>query len=145
MADARAKTLLQQRDGAQRRYDLVGLGRARAAGGDLRERLAMHAAVLADLQVREVKAERLRLPDELVHLAIRLARSARGDERILQRPKVVEQLIRSRVGEGEIRAAGRRDALGDEQEELTVRLAWGARLDGVGAIPDDRARRTQGG
>ena len=84
----------------------------------------MHAAVLTDLEIREVKAERLRLPDELVQLSIRLAGSPRRGERILYPEKVVDQLIRARVGQGEVRAAGCSDSLGNEQEELAVGLPW---------------------
>src|SRR5580700_11473124 len=100
----------------------------------------MHAAVLTDLEIREVKAERLRLPDELVQLSIRLAGSPRRGERILDAEKVVDQLIRARVRQGEVRAARCSDSLGNQQEELAVGLTRRPRANRRGASAGDPSR-----
>src|SRR5579863_8755324 len=97
----------------------------------------MRATVLADLQISEMEAEGLRLPDELVQLAIRLAWRAGVGKRRLERSKVVEQFLGPRACEGEIAATCRRDALGAQQEELPVRLTRCACLDGDGPVADD--------
>ena len=99
MADMRAEALLQQRDGAQRCHNLLGRRRARLAGAELPKRAAEHRAVLTYLEVREVKTEGLRLPDQVVQLAVCLARCPGRDQRTLQSVEVVEQLVRPRVRE----------------------------------------------
>src|SRR5580700_7716111 len=103
----------------------------------------MHATVLTDFEVGEMKAERLRLPDELVHFTVCLSRGAGVDERGLQGSQVFEQFLRSRVGEGKIAAPRRRDTLGAQQEELAVRLARCACLDCDSAIADDLPCRAE--
>ena len=93
----------------------------------------MHATVLADLEVGEVKAEGLHLPDEAVQLPVCQPRSAGAHQRLLEAAQVVEQLFRSRVRHGEVPAARRFDSLGHDQEELPVRLPGRPRLDGRAA------------
>ena len=140
MADALAEPLLQQRDGAERRHHLVGLRGARARGAELGERVAMHAAVLADLEVGEVEAEGLHLPDEAMELAECQPRSAGSHQCILEASEVVEQFVGSRISEREISPAGALDSLGHDQEELPERLAGGASFDGARAAADRLAR-----
>ncbi len=103
----------------------------------------MHRAVLAYLEIDEVKAKGLHLPDELVQLAIRLPRRAGRRERILEAAEIIEQLARPRISNRQVGATGCADTLGDEQEELPVRLSRGAFLDGCGASADDVPRRAE--
>ena len=93
----------------------------------------MHGAVLANLELGQVKAECLHLPDELLQLAKGLTWSTRRDERCLNTAKVVEQLIRSSVRERQIGTAGCADPVRNDEEELSIRLPGRARCDVVRA------------
>ena len=57
-----------------------------AAGPDLRQRLRMHAAVLAHLELGQVEAERLHLPDQVLQLAVCLPQRAGRRQAALERP-----------------------------------------------------------
>src|ERR1019366_6354361 len=107
------------------------------AGPQLIKSGAMDAAMLTDLQVGEVKAECLHLPHESMQLSIRLARSTRVVECGLERAEIIEELVRSRVGQRQIGTAGRADALGHQEEELPVRFARGPCRDGGGELAGD--------
>ena len=68
----------------------------------------MHAGVLPDLEVREVEAERLDLPDEVLDLAPCGARQAHLDQRALELAQLRNQRCRIRVPAAcAARAAGR--------------------------------------
>ena len=47
---------------------------------EVRERRRVDGAVLADLELGEMEAERLDLPDQVLHLAVRAARRPRRGE-----------------------------------------------------------------
>src|SRR5215208_4200798 len=88
----------------------------------------MDAGVLANLQRREVEAERLDLPPEVLHVAPRGPRQADLDERALQLIELRDELPgaavragrrRSLLGQASARPA---QALGDEGETLPDRL-----------------------
>src|ERR1700730_9318503 len=87
-----------------------------------------------------MKAKRLRLPDELLQLSIRLAGSSGSRERILNAEKVLDQLIRSRVGQGEVGVAGCSDSLGNQQQELAIGLLRRPRANRRGASADGLPR-----
>jgi hypothetical protein len=70
--------------------------------------MGMNLAVLAHFELGEVKAKRLRLPDEVLQLAVCLSRSAGGGQRAL------DQL---QVGD-EVGGAGVRDARFDFPRRL---------------------------
>src|SRR5207237_5236617 len=63
-AAVEAVTRLQRRHHAERVQHLPG-GRGHSAGPDLAKRRFVDAAVLPDLELREVEAERLSLPDKV--------------------------------------------------------------------------------
>jgi hypothetical protein len=71
--------------------------------------------VLTNLQRREVEAERLRLPDQVLELAVGEPIRTGSRERSLHGPKILEERLRSRIG---VRLAGPRpsDAVGDQHE-----------------------------
>ncbi len=62
--------------------------RARTAFG---ERPGVHRAVLADLQLGQVEAERLGLPDQLLQLAVRLPGGSRGGQRLLDQAQIGQE------------------------------------------------------
>ena len=107
-----AEPLLDPGDHPDRGQHLLG-----ALGGSRPPSISSSAAactcgVLADLQLRQVEAERLDLPDEVLQLAVRLPRRAGRGQRLLGDPQVGEQLAGRAVGEVEVAAAGGGDAGG---------------------------------
>ena len=105
---------------------LLGVAGAAIPG---REGPPMDRRVLPDLERREVEAEGLDLPAEVVDLAPGRAREPRVDERVLDLDQLVEQLRRARVARRRRAAtlaeqpdAGVAQALGDEREPLPERL-----------------------
>jgi hypothetical protein len=84
--------------------------------------------VLADLQAGQVEAERLRLPDELLELAVGLAARAGGGQGVLQQPQVGDELRGAGVGQAGLlglraaRQPGGPQPQRREQQELPVRL-----------------------
>ena len=66
-AAVEAVTRLQRRHHAERVEHLPG-GRGHRAGPDLAKRRLVDVAVLPDLELREVEAERLSLPDKVLDL-----------------------------------------------------------------------------
>ena len=102
--DARARSLhaqprLDVGDRAERGEHLAGRGRGpgRSRRRELRSRRGQHARVLPDLHGRQVEAERLDLPAQVLELAPRQARSAARVERALQDVQVAQEGRRSVV------------------------------------------------
>ena len=95
-------------------------------GQDLADRGAVAGGVLADVELREVEAEHLDLPDRVVELggghevAVDLA------ERLLSHPQLVEQLVRRAVA-GVVSLARRAHARGEQREVAPVGLLRVAR------------------
>ncbi len=92
---------------------------------DLGERGLVHLRVLAHLELREVEAEGLHLPHELLQVAVRGTRCAGVDERRLHDLQVGDELLRLAVAEVGVTTAGRGHAAGDREHRRTVRLARG--------------------
>jgi hypothetical protein len=84
------KPSLDRGDGSKRVEDFTRFCGQRAAGSNFGEGAGMDRAVLAHLQLGEVKAERLNLPHEVLQLAERQTRCARGRERVLHTSQVIE-------------------------------------------------------
>ncbi len=102
----------------------------------------MDRGVLADLQAREVEAERRQAPAEVLDLAVRHAGQAVGDERVLDLDELQVERHRRGVAVGgriAVHEARSRPAqpLGDEAEAPAVRL--------VGEAPDQLAAEIREG
>jgi hypothetical protein len=79
--------------------------------------------MLTDLQLGEVEAERLDLPDQVLQLPVRLAYRTRLDQGVLHDPQVGEEVGRAVVAQVGVAPPGGLDAFGGVQDELAVRLA----------------------
>ena len=77
---------------------MSSVGSARRAAVEVGERARERAdaAVLADLELGEVEAEGLDLPDQVLQLAVRDCGRARRGQRGLHQPQVGEQLAGAR-------------------------------------------------
>ena len=116
---------LHRPDRAERVEHLRGPGGERAVDaelGDLDERRSVHLGVLAQLELGEVKAEGLHLPDEPLQVAVRGARRACRDQRSLHHGQVLDQLVGARVGEVRVAAPRRGDPLRHHEQRPAVRL-----------------------
>ena len=81
---------------------LLGLRRQGPIGRgvpQLGEHPGVHGTVLADLQLGEVEAERLGLPDEVLQLAVRLLAGTGGRQRVLDEAQVRHEVRRPWIGE----------------------------------------------
>jgi hypothetical protein len=82
----------------------------------------MHRAVLADLELGEVKSKSLGLPDEMLQLSIRKARRSGRGKRIANRAQVIEQLPWRHIRQITSVGSRRPQTVGDMKQELTVRI-----------------------
>ena len=98
-------------------------GRRRIARPQLRQRLGVHPGVLAHLKAREVEAERLGLPDQVLQLTVRLPDRAGLRERRLDQAQVGEEVRRPGVGQVEVPCPGGGEPLGRVQQVGAVGLA----------------------
>ncbi len=105
--------------------------------------------MLADLHRREMEPERLRLPDQVLELAVGQARCAAGRERCLQTREVAQELVRAVVG-ARTGLARREQPLGDQHQRSTVRRVrqlpfelHRARWKGDGIARERRAHRSR--
>src|SRR2546427_11613608 len=80
----------------------------------------MDSAVLADLELGQVKSERFRLPHEMLQLAVSLSRCARRRERALDAVQVRYELGGRFVPASRLPAPCRPPAGGDVKEKLAV-------------------------
>ena len=71
-AGVRAEAALDAGDRAHRHQHLLRLGRELAPAPHLLQRTLVDPAVLADLQLGQMEAEGLHLPDQVLELAVRL-------------------------------------------------------------------------
>src|ERR1700674_3163600 len=76
-----------------------------------------------------MEAERLDLPDQVLQLAVSQARGARGGQRPLRGPPVVQQVRRGTKSLFRITHSGGADAVGNVDQELAVLLGWRALLE----------------
>ena len=127
----------------QGRQHLLGLHRQRRAlgrGPQFGEHPGVYRAVLADLQLGEVEAERLRLPDEVLHLAVGLPARSRGYQRPLDQAHIGHECVRPRVGEVGVAVTGRLEARRDVEQVGPVGL-----LRGTGRDVGEQLRVCRGG
>src|SRR5713226_4903238 len=89
---------------------------------DLGQGQRMHVAVLANLELSQVKAEGLRLPDEMLQLAVSLARRACTRQRDLNAAQVRDELVCGCVPAVGGAPPGRPKSIRDVQEKLPVLL-----------------------
>ena len=126
-----AESFLQRGHDAQRIEDVAsGLGAA-TAGADLSEGELVECAVLPDLELSEMKAEGLCLPQQMLNLAKGQARRAGRGQRIAGRAQVGPQLRRRVIRKLAIARASRTDPIRQVQHEDAVRLVGRTRGEGV--------------
>src|SRR2546426_12816352 len=101
----------------------------------------MDSAVLAYLELGQVKSERFRLPHEMLQLAVSLARCARRRERALDAVQVRYELGGRFVPASRLPPPCRPQAVGDVKEKLARVVRRGSFLD---FRPARRIRRAQG-
>src|SRR3989454_5417915 len=101
----------------------------------------MDSAVLAYLELGQVKSERFRLPHEMLQLAVSLSRCARRRERALDAVQVRYELGGRFVPASRLPAPCRPQAVGDVKEKLAMLLRRRAFLD---FRPASRIGRAQG-
>jgi hypothetical protein len=94
-----------------------------------RSALGVHRAVLAHLQRRGVEPERLRLPDQVLQLAVRLPGGARAQQRVLDQPQVGEKRRAVRVGQVGLAQPGGAQPFGQKKQEGAIRLVGGPCLE----------------
>ena len=127
--------MLDLRDRAEDVEHLFGLRAERGAlfarRDALGEHLRVHGRVLTHLELGEVEAEGLDLPDQLLQVTVGLAGRAGRDERVLHDAQVGQQVRGVAVGEVGVAATGGGDASREEQHRTLVGLALGP-LGGVG-------------
>ncbi len=143
------ESLLNRRDGPQRIQHLCCLRRKFSFGLDRGKGLRVNLAVLAHLELRKMKAKRLRLPDEMLQLAVCLARRTRGGQGALDQAEVGDELCGARVCDARLdfpvrqsAIAGGPNAVGDVEEELSMLLGRRSFLE---LSPAPWVRRAQGG
>ena len=101
----------------------------------------MHLGVLADLELGEVEAEGLDLPDQLLQVPEGGTGGTGRDERLLDDAEVREQVVGEVVGEVSVAQARGLDALGDDEQDPAVRLVRGPLGDLVGDVLGEQALR----
>src|SRR5207245_5787875 len=109
-------------DGAKRVKHLPRLRRQHAVPAHLGQRVRVDLAVLPDLELSKMKAERLDLPDEVLQLAVRLSRRARAGERGLDAAEVCQEIGSRRIAAASIARPGRAQPVGDMKKDLAVLL-----------------------
>ena len=117
-----AKSSLQRGHDVERVEHVTGEVRQRSPRANLCQRPLMHLAVLAYLELGQVKAECLGLPQQALDLAHRQTGGARCGERVADRAQVVHQLGRRGVGEGLLEQSGRPQPSRHLEEKLAMRF-----------------------
>ncbi len=115
-------SLLDVRDRAHDVECLLRHVTERLARLDLSEHLSVHCRMLPYLELGEMKAKGLDLPDELLQFAIRMPKGTRVHERLLNNPQVVEQLRGIGIGKIGVAGASSRDASAEQQKHAPVRF-----------------------
>src|SRR5207245_5895653 len=87
-----AEACLDRCDGTKCVKHLSRLRRQHAVPAHLGQRVRVDLAVLPDLELSKMKAERLDLPDEVLQLAVSLSRRARAGERGLDAAEVCHEI-----------------------------------------------------
>src|SRR5712692_11675663 len=89
----------------------------------------MHVAVLANLELGEVKAECFRLPDQVLQLAVCLSGRAGARQRALNAAEVGDEFGRRSISTAVAGPSCRTKPVGDVEQELSVLLRRRALLE----------------